>query len=227
MCDEDDVESAYLHAAYRYHADMLHDGVRNSAYRAGIRKWARVHAPAAGAPGICMDVGCGSGLLVRTFPVCCLCVSSSDVDLHRGDQGLLVAQASAAMPIVSVEVVSHLAHIAATTFRANEIPCKVPQDFVSDRPPRATVLHTHSTALDRSALPHPLRLVVAELLDTGLLGEGVLPTMRHIATHLATPGTAWHAIPCGATVYAQVSWLACAHISYVGTSIELCTIAGD
>ncbi len=45
-------------------------------------------------------------------------------------------------------------------------------------------------------------LVVSEVLDAGLLGEGVLPTLRHAAHQLLKTGG--RMIPSGATVYGQI-----------------------
>lgn len=47
-----------------------------------------------------------------------------------------------------------------------------------------------------------LSLVVMEIFDVGLLGEHVLPTLRHIWRELSTvPHPPPAVIPCGATVY--------------------------
>ena len=46
-------------------------------------------------------------------------------------------------------------------------------------------------------LPAKVDLVVSEILDAGLLGEQVLPTLRHAAAHLLRPGG--RMIPAGAT----------------------------
>ena len=54
-------------------------------------------------------------------------------------------------------------------------------------------------------------LVVMETVDAGLLGEAIIPTLRHAWSHLLLPkqlpgctneiGRCGHVIPCGATVY--------------------------
>ncbi len=48
-------------------------------------------------------------------------------------------------------------------------------------------------------LPAPATVVVSEIFDAGLLGEGVLPTMRHATQHLAAPDAM--VIPAAATVH--------------------------
>jgi SAM-dependent methyltransferase len=45
-------------------------------------------------------------------------------------------------------------------------------------------------------------LVVSEVLDGGLLGEGVLPTLQHASRHLLKPGG--RMLPAGAVVYGQL-----------------------
>lgn len=51
-------------------------------------------------------------------------------------------------------------------------------------------------------MPDKATILVSEIVDVGLLGEGVLPTMRHAVNCLALPGAA--VIPCGATVKIQI-----------------------
>ena len=56
-----------------------------------------------------------------------------------------------------------------------------------------------------------MSLVVTETVDAGLLGEGIVPTLRHAWTELLLPrqptgmtnqiARCGHVIPCGATVY--------------------------
>lgn len=61
-------------------------------------------------------------------------------------------------------------------------------------------------------LAEPANLLVSELLDTGLLGDGVLPVMRHALAHLTTPDV--QVIPRGAVmtgVLVQLPGLAPVH----------------
>lgn len=68
---------------------------------------------------------------------------------------------------------------------------------------RITVIAKRSTELDPTRdLPHPADLVVAEVLDAGLTGEGMLPTIRDALRRLARPGAT--VIPAAAQVVAQV-----------------------
>lgn len=68
---------------------------------------------------------------------------------------------------------------------------------------RIAVIAKRSTELDPSRdLPHPADLVVAEVLDAGLTGEGMLPTIRDALRRLAKPGAV--VIPAAAQLVAQV-----------------------
>lgn len=68
---------------------------------------------------------------------------------------------------------------------------------------RITVIAKRSTEIDpQGEMPAPADLVVAEVLDTGLVGEGMLPTTRDALKRLARPGA--RIIPARAEVLAQV-----------------------
>lgn len=66
-----------------------------------------------------------------------------------------------------------------------------------------SVLPQKSTALSvGNEIPEKVDVLVSEILDAGLLGEGVLPTHRHAVRNLLKPGG--KVIPQGATVYAML-----------------------
>ena len=75
-------------------------------------------------------------------------------------------------------------------------------------PDRVTVVDAMSTGMtvgeagsgEATVLPQRVDLVVTEILDAGLLGEHILPSLRHAREHLLVPGG--RTIPCGATVFA-------------------------
>lgn len=68
---------------------------------------------------------------------------------------------------------------------------------------RIAVIAKRSTELEPGRdLPKPANLVVAEVLDAGLTGEGMLPTIRDALRRLARPGAM--VIPAAAQVVAQV-----------------------
>ncbi|MGQ0677779.1 MAG: tetratricopeptide repeat protein [Rhodospirillales bacterium] len=65
---------------------------------------------------------------------------------------------------------------------------------------RIAVIARRSTDLKPGAdLPRPADLVVSEVLDAGLIGEGVISTLRHALAELAAPGA--RLIPAAATVH--------------------------
>ncbi len=66
------------------------------------------------------------------------------------------------------------------------------------------VLACKSTALTAGQPPltRPADVLVSEIVDVGLLGEGVLPSVRHALTHLLRAGA--RVIPAAATVHARL-----------------------
>lgn len=71
---------------------------------------------------------------------------------------------------------------------------------------RITVIPKRSTSLQPGAdLPQPADLIVSEILDAGLLGEGVLPALRDARARLATAQA--RMIPARAAVFAQAMML--------------------
>ncbi|MFJ9416599.1 50S ribosomal protein L11 methyltransferase [Streptomyces sp. NPDC101227] len=66
-----------------------------------------------------------------------------------------------------------------------------------------TVVNKRSTHLEMgSDLERPVDVLISEIVDCGLIGEGLLPTMRHARTHLLAPGGVL--IPGAARVYGQL-----------------------
>ena len=64
------------HTRFRYHFDMLRDTLRNTAYSVGVRVWCQLQrrCGVTWEDRCCVDIGCGSGLLVRSCVVMCVCV---------------------------------------------------------------------------------------------------------------------------------------------------------
>ena len=196
-----------------WHFDMLNDEKRNTAYLLAIRDWARrTHSSsrtaAAGSDGsaatdrsVVLEIGTGSGILSSMV--------AREVEAAEGlrsaDQGTPTPTPPPA-EIVAVEVVDEIADCAAATFAGQG---RVPIQLV----------RCHSTALNVAAgappppppqtpleqgeprlLPAPAELVIGELLDTGLLGEGLISSMRDAAARLTTPDFA--SIPASAVIFA-------------------------
>ena len=113
-----------------------------------------------------------------------------DIGTGSGLLAMMAARAGARQ-VIACEVSPSLAAAAARVVRRNGLDSQV------------AVINRKSTALSPGEdLPTAANVVVAEIVDVGLLGEGVLPTLRHALQELAVPGAA--VIPCGATVHAAL-----------------------
>ncbi|XP_019850254.1 PREDICTED: putative protein arginine N-methyltransferase 9 [Amphimedon queenslandica] len=89
----------------------------------------------------------------------------------------------------------------------SDVMCELCQDVISanDMSDQIEVIHSVSTELTQ--LPERVSLIITETVDAGLLGELIVPSLRHAWTtflqpnltngHMIVP----HVIPCGATVY--------------------------
>lgn len=100
------------------------------------------------------------------------------LDIGSGS-GLLamVAARSGATHVTSCELVRPLAEAAERIVRCNGL-----SDFV-------TIVNRRSDELVTGVdLPRPVDVIVTEIVDCGLVGEGILPTLRHAREHLLKPG---------------------------------------
>jgi len=159
-----------------YHFCMLADTARNAAYRRAIERAVRRR------PGCrVLDVGAGSGLL-----------------------GVIAARAGAAH-VDAVEMNGVLAATARRTLGGSGVPSFRVWNCVS------TQLSVDREATGEAAEGAERRLarradvVVSETLDTSLIGEGAIHSLRHAAVELATPGA--QLIPAGATLYLMAAEL--------------------
>jgi predicted RNA methylase len=156
-----------------YHFCMVADEARNLAYRGAIERAVRRQTArrAGGAGCSVLDIGCGTGLLG------------------------LIAMRAGASHVDCVEMNDVLSETAERTLRASGVPAEA-----------AKVWHAISTELPldptgREGPVQPADLIVSETLDSSLLGEGVLHTMRDAVRRLLAPsGTL---LPCGARVHAM------------------------
>jgi hypothetical protein len=93
--------------------------------------------------------------------------------------------------VIACEISSALAETAVDVIRCNRLEENI------------QVINRKSTALRVGVdLVAPVDVLIAEIVDAGLLGEGILPTVRHAVEHLTVPGA--RVIPRGATVHAQL-----------------------
>ena len=113
-----------------------------------------------------------------------------DIGTGSGLLAMMVARAGARQ-VIACEISPILAEAARNAVEANELADRV------------RVVNLKSTAMRvGDDLDTPATLLVSEIVDVGLLGEGILPTLRHALTQLAAPNA--RVIPRGATVYARL-----------------------
>jgi tetratricopeptide (TPR) repeat protein len=109
-----------------------------------------------------------------------------DIGTGSGLLAMMAARAGAER-VVACEAVKPLAQVAARIVARNGYADRI------------TVIAKRSTELAVGQdLPQPADLLISEILDAGLLGEGVMRTFRHAVAALITPDAA--IIPAGATV---------------------------
>jgi len=113
-----------------------------------------------------------------------------DVGSGSGLLAMMAARAGAAH-VYAVEGIGELAEVAREVVGANGFADRI------------TVLDGRSTELRIGAeLPERVDLVVAEVFDSGLLGERALTTLRHAGQQLMQPGGVM--LPASADVYAML-----------------------
>jgi tetratricopeptide (TPR) repeat protein len=118
--------------------------------------------------------------------------SSIVLDIGTGS-GLLAMMAAraGAKRVVACEMSAPLAEAAREIVRANGF-----EDGIE-------VITGKSTALRVGVeLPEAATVLISEIVDVGLLAEGVLPTVRHAVAHLIAPDAV--VIPAGARIYARL-----------------------
>lgn len=103
----------------------------------------------------------------------------------------LVAAAHGARLVVSCEGLAPVAEIAELIVRRNGLAGRV------------RICNKWSTELQVGVdIPEPADVLVTEIVDCGLLGEGVLPTLEHASQHLLRPGAKF--VPQRGRVLAQL-----------------------
>ena len=111
------------------------------------------------------------------------------LDIGTGS-GLLAMMAArgGAKRVVACEALAPLATVAREIVAANGYDEQI------------TVIAKKSTHLVVGEdLPEPAALIIAEVFDTALIGEGVLPTIRHAVANLGSPDA--RVIPAGASAW--------------------------
>ncbi|RLN52260.1 hypothetical protein BBP00_00009682 [Phytophthora kernoviae] len=155
---------------------MLRDHDRNSCYERGIKGAIAKFKEEHGRAPIVLDIGTGTGLL------------SMFAATHGADH------------VYACEMFVPMAEIAEQVTRANH------PDKITVFPLRSTDLTVAPEGqVDANAsyhLPRRADMLVSELFDSVLLGEAVLPTIRHAMQHLLQPDAV--IVPERAMVFAQV-----------------------
>ena len=159
-------------AVPRWHFRMLNDSRRNRAYAAAIER-----AVVRGCRTV-VDIGAGTGLLA------------------------MLAARAGATSVWAVECSPLMAALAREAVQANQRPEITVLEAMSTSltvgPERFSEAERFSDTAHRT-IPAKVDLVVSEILDAGLLGEHVLPTLRHAASALLKPGGVM--IPSGARLH--------------------------
>ncbi|XP_057829432.2 protein arginine N-methyltransferase 1.6 isoform X3 [Cryptomeria japonica] len=158
--------------AHTSYLDMLNDTDRNRAYDLAIRKTIR-------RPCHVLDIGAGSGLLSMMSLRAMREIVSSPENLPK--EGLVTA-CDSYLPMVKV---------AQKVLQLNGM-----DDGIH-------LIHKRSDELQIGLdLPCRADVLVSEILDSELLGEGLIPTLQHAHDHLLTPNV--ETIPFKATIYGQL-----------------------
>jgi predicted RNA methylase len=171
-------------AVQRWHFRMLNDRRRNESYAAAI---AAALSALPGSTSV-LDIGTGTGLLAmlaaRTGgPHCHVWACDCSTVMTA-----LARECTAANGLSSqISVLDALSTHLSVQRRTSDIPVSIPGTTKDD-------------AEADKVLPRRVDLVVTEILDAGLLGEHILPSLRHAREHLVA--AAGRIIPRGATVFA-------------------------
>lgn len=128
-----------------------------------------------------------------------------DIGTGSGLLAMMAAKAGAKQ-VMACEMIPELAEVATKVIKDNRLSNKI------------TVVNQKSTQLSvGSALNQPANVLISEILDAGLLGEGVLPTFRHAKANLLTDDAIL--IPQGAQVHACL--IQCESIKQLHPIIEI------
>jgi tetratricopeptide (TPR) repeat protein len=114
-----------------------------------------------------------------------------DIGTGSGLLSMMAARAGA-KKVIACEMNTKLARTAREIVEDNGLDDKI------------TILNRHSGELIMGEdLDEPVRVVVSEIVDAALIGEGVLPSLRHARRELSTDDAIM--IPAGASVWVQLA----------------------
>ncbi|KAK1942467.1 Protein arginine N-methyltransferase 7 [Phytophthora citrophthora] len=155
---------------------MLRDKDRNDCYERGIKRAIAKFKAERGRAPLVLDIGTGTGLL-------------SMFAATHGAEHVYACEMFVPMAEIAEQVTAANHPDKITVFKLRSTDLKVAPEKNKD--PKATY-----------HLPRRADMLVSELFDSVLLGEAVLPTIRHAMQHLLTPDAM--IVPERATVFAQV-----------------------
>ncbi|GMF61676.1 unnamed protein product [Phytophthora fragariaefolia] len=178
------VEQSSLQEAYKnvvamsQMTSMLRDQDRNDCYERGIQRAIAAFKQRRGRAPVVLDIGTGTGLL-------------SMLAATHGAEHVYACEMFVPMAEIAEQVTQANHPDKITVFKLRSTDLKVAPEKQEERDPRATY-----------HLPRRADMLVSELFDSVLLGEAVLPTIRHAMQHLLVPDAL--VVPERATVFAQV-----------------------
>eukprot|EP00927_Polykrikos_kofoidii_P066225 TRINITY_DN61863_c0_g1_i1.p1 TRINITY_DN61863_c0_g1~~TRINITY_DN61863_c0_g1_i1.p1 ORF type:complete len:838 (-),score=109.54 TRINITY_DN61863_c0_g1_i1:21-2534(-) len=170
---------------YVWHFDMLHHTVRNFAFGDAFRR-----LPLEALGGTVLDIGCGSGLLgmmLLTQRPECNHLHVISIEADKSLARVAVDNARAMGLSSRLEV----CHCLSTNLRSLSARSRYRVKGQSE-----VVQKDENTSVTRASL------LVCEILDSALLGEGVLSTLRHAASALLAPN--YRAVPSRAKIWGVV-----------------------
>eukprot|EP00980_Cylindrotheca_fusiformis_P031498 scaffold26465_cov176-Cylindrotheca_fusiformis.AAC.1 len=178
---------------------MLNDHVRNRLYDQAIQKASeQLHRSTITSTTTTttitgLDIGSGTGLLAMLSAKYLNFASNNSTTTAT-----TTAAAAAAASVTSLEMSSAMAQLAQRTISCNSH--HFPAQQQQPQPSSIRILESHSCEMD--PLPIKANFCTSELLESGLLAEGWLPTMRDAwERHLDSDAIV---VPQRARVYAQI-----------------------
>lgn len=204
-----DVDAAFRRTvAMSQMASMLQsDHYRNEAYAAAIEKCiASFVASTGGRRPTVLDVGAGTGLLSL------LSARAGAEFVHGAEQWPVMAGIAAEVvkangPALSDRIEIHPTHSGSlgVATAAEKAAATAASRKRSPLAPASGTGASGGGSVDPYTLPSPVDVVVSEILDSALLGEGVIPSLSHAFKNLSAGAAgALTAVPLSARVYGQL-----------------------
>ncbi|CAI5746864.1 unnamed protein product [Peronospora destructor] len=157
---------------------MLRDKDRNDCYEHGIKRAIATFKAEHGRAPLVLDIGMGTGLL-------------SMFAATYGAEHVYACEMFVPMAEIAEKVTAANHPDKITVFQLRSTALKVAPEKEVDKDPNMTY-----------HLPRRADMLVSELFDSVLLGEAVLPTLRHAMQHLLIPNAT--IVPERAAIFAQI-----------------------